>query len=152
VALSNADVKEQSKAENGGIVLSSRIMQPKGMKKPICIFHALTVDGSEEIVHRFSLVHKDEKEDLTAQFIDIEKMPEYEKVKAAEKALQKVLDEQEKAEAEKLKAEDKKAIEKDKKENSDSNKKTATEDSEKKDADKKKDEPVKEGFSLFGKK
>ena len=75
--------------ENGGLILSSKMMQKEGMDRPVCVFSSYAVEGGKETVYRFSLVHESEEaagKQLTAQLIQAETQPERDKlVEAAAK-------------------------------------------------------------------
>ena len=110
--LDNENARDQLKANNGGVVLSSKMMLRPGMKAPLCVYSAVGFDDGKESVRRFSLVGKDEPENLTVQFIDAENQHVYKKIEDADKALQAKLLEAKKAEEAKAEAEMKAEAEK----------------------------------------
>lgn len=69
--------------QNGGLILSSQMIQKEGMDRPICVFYSYAADGGKETVYRFSLVHESEEttgRQLTAQLIHAENQPEQSKL------------------------------------------------------------------------
>ena len=80
--------------ENGGVILSSNMIQKPGMDRPVCVFSSYAVDGKKETIYRFSLVHESEEVEgrqLTAQLIQAENQPAYDELAAANGKLKKAL-------------------------------------------------------------
>lgn len=132
----NETAKDLLKHDNGGIIFSYNVMYRDGMAAPLCVFTAVSCTASPEgeikeyTLRRFSIVDKNEKVDLTKQFINAENKESRAKVEEANAELQDEISEiiksehlaKEKAAEEKLKAAAEGKKEKEKEKHSDASK------------------------------
>ncbi|MES2608063.1 MAG: hypothetical protein V4544_04980 [Pseudomonadota bacterium] len=116
--LPESDSRKLLDQENGGLILSSRMIQKAGMDKPLCVFYTYALNGETEIVSRFSVIHETEENSkverqLTAQLIKAENQPAYDALAASNAKLKKALAERKAKKEESEKKREKKKDDKD---------------------------------------